>query len=323
MRVLFLTHSFNSLAQRLLLEVTERGHEVSIELDIADSVSVEAVELFRPDLIIAPFLKRAIPEAIWRNHVCFVVHPGIPGDRGPSALDWAIVNGEKEWGVTVLQATGDMDAGDIWATASFRMRVARKSSLYRNEVTEAAVKAVLAAVDRFEQSGFTPEPLDDSRPDVRGQWRPLMRQPDRAIDWSSDDTDTVLRKIRASDSVPGVLDSVCGAPVHLYESHREHTLRGAPGDIVAQRDGAICRATVDGAVWITHLKRHREGETTFKLPATMVVGERLLVERYPPERHRGRREPCRRVLAQHQRDGRSLPGDPHRRQQAHHGGDAG
>ena len=84
MRILFLTHSFNSLAQRLYVELAERGHDVSVELDIADSVSVEAVRLFQPDLIIAPFLKRAIPEALWRDHVCLVAHPGIPGDRGPA-----------------------------------------------------------------------------------------------------------------------------------------------------------------------------------------------------------------------------------------------
>jgi putative two-component system hydrogenase maturation factor HypX/HoxX len=88
-------HSFNSLAQRLYVELTRRGHEVSIEFDINDNVAIEAVALFRPDLIVAPFLKRAIPEAVWRERVCLVVHPGIPGDRGPSALDWAIMNNER------------------------------------------------------------------------------------------------------------------------------------------------------------------------------------------------------------------------------------
>ena len=91
MKILFLTHSFNSLAQRLYIELVRRGHEVSIEFDINDAVTMQAVELYRPDLIVAPFLKRAIPETVWRNHVCFVVHPGIVGDRGPSALDWAIM----------------------------------------------------------------------------------------------------------------------------------------------------------------------------------------------------------------------------------------
>lgn len=98
MRILFLTHGFNSLAQRLYVELTERGHEVSVELDVNDAVTIQAVDLFRPDLIVAPFLKRRIPERVWRNHRCLVVHPGPPGVRGPSSLDGAILRGEERWG---------------------------------------------------------------------------------------------------------------------------------------------------------------------------------------------------------------------------------
>ncbi len=275
MRILFLTHSFNSLAQRLYLELTARGHEVSIEFDISDAVTLEAVALYQPDLIVAPFLKRAIPEAIWRERVCLIVHPGIKGDRGPSALDWAILNNEAEWGVTVLQAAAEMDAGDIWAEARFPMRAASKSSLYRNEVTQAAVAAVLEATEKFERGGFTPEPLDTSRADVRGQWRPAMRQEDRAIDWQRDDTAAVLRKIRCADGFPGVLDEVLGLKCYLYDAHPAEGLAGAPGEVIVHDGGAICRATTDGAVWIGHLKEKREGEPAFKLPAEMVLGERL------------------------------------------------
>ena len=273
MRILFLTHSFNSLAQRLYLELAGRGHEVSVEFDISDAVTLEAVALYRPDLIIAPFLKRAIPGEIWRKQVCLVVHPGIRGDRGPSALDWAILNNEAEWGVTVLQAAAEMDAGDIWASADFPMRAASKGSLYRNEVTEAAVAAVLEAVAKFEAGGFVPEPLDPSR--LRGQWRPAVRQEERAIDWLADDSATVLRKIRSADGFPGVLDEVLGVPCYLYDAHPESELRGAAGEIIARSNGMICRATVDGAVWIGHLKSKADGEPAFKLPAATVLGERL------------------------------------------------
>jgi len=275
LRVLFLCHAFNSLTQRLFIELGARGHEVSVEFDIHDAVSEEAVALWQPDLIIAPFLKRAIPENIWRNHVCLVVHPGIPGDRGPAALDWAILNDETEWGVTVLQAAAAMDAGDIWAEARFPMRAAKKSSLYRNEVTEAAVQAVLDALDKFASGNFTPQPLDTSDPAVRGCLRPALRQHDRQIHWAKDDTATVLRKIRAADGFPGVLDEVCGVPAYLYDAQPEGELRGLPGAVIAKRGGAICRATTDGAVWIGHLKIKSEGEPAFKLPATQALAGRL------------------------------------------------
>jgi putative two-component system hydrogenase maturation factor HypX/HoxX len=192
MRILLLAHSFNSLTQRLWVELTDAGHEVSLEFDVRDSVTVEAVRMFRPELVIAPFLKRAIPEGVWREHRCIVIHPGIEGDRGPSALDWAVLEGEARWGVTALQANAEMDAGDVWASVGFDMRCASKGSLYRNEVTEAAVEAVRLTLARI-AAGVAPVPLDYTRADVRGRLRPPMRQADRAIDWERDDSATVLR----------------------------------------------------------------------------------------------------------------------------------
>jgi len=283
MRILLLAHSFNSLTQRLWVELDDAGHELSLEFDVRDSVTIEAVRMFAPDVIVAPFLKRAIPEAVWKHHRCIVIHPGVVGDRGPSALDWAVLDGEARWGVTALQANAEMDAGDIWASAQFDMRPASKGSLYRNEVTEAAVEALRVTLARI-AAGAAPAPLDYAKPDVRGRLRPLMRQADRSIDWLQDDTATALRKIRCSDGVPGVADEVLGLPVHLYDAHPEGALSGAPGEVLAQRHGAICRATRDGAVWITHLKASRDEQRPFKLPAAMVLGERLAAV---PEVHAG------------------------------------
>ncbi len=258
MRILLLTHSFNSLAQRLYCELADLGHELSVEFDIGDEVSVEAVALFAPDLIVAPFLKRAIPESIWAKHVCLVVHPGVVGDRGPSALDWAIQQGLREWGVTVLQAEAVLDAGPVWAAATFPMRAGRKSSIYRNEVTEAAVVAVRAAVDRFQAGNFAPKR-------VPGLAHPPMTQADRALDWTRDSTAAILARVNAGDGFPGVADELFGEPVRLFDAWPEATLTGEPGSLLGRRATAVCRATADGAIWIGHLRR----PGGIKLPATL------------------------------------------------------
>ena len=267
MRILLLTHAFNSLTQRLGAELLRRGHETSIEFDIADSVTEEAVALFKPDLIVAPYLRRAIPESIWKRHVCLVVHPGIVGDRGPSALDWALQEGAAEWGVTVLQAEAEMDAGPVWATATFPLRAAKKSSIYRNEVTQAAVTAVLQAVEKY-AAGKAPTPLADWA-NARGRLRPLMKQADRAIDWQRDDSATVLRKINAADGFPGVADHLFGIPCHIFDAWPEASLAGVStvgaGRVIGRRETAVLRRTRDGAVWIGHARR----EGGFKLPTSL------------------------------------------------------
>jgi putative two-component system hydrogenase maturation factor HypX/HoxX len=273
MRILLIASAYNSLTQRVHAELGDRGHDVAVELALGDDAMREAARRHGPDLIIAPMLTAAIPADIWSAWPCFIVHPGPRGDRGPSSLDWAIMNGARRWGVTVLQANAEMDAGDIWASAEFAVHASPKSSLYRTEVADAAMEAVLAAVARFASGSYVPEPLDYTRPGVTGRCRPPCRQADRRIDWLAEPTASVVAKLRAADSSPGVLDVIGGTEYFLYGGHEEDQLRGDPGRIIARRDGAICRATTDGAVWIPQLRPRPApgGPATCKLPATLAL----------------------------------------------------
>jgi len=277
MRILLTATAYNSMTQRVHVELADRGHQMSVELALDDELIRDGVRRFNPDLVIAPMLTTAIPEDIWSARPCFVVHPGPRGDRGPSSLDWAIMDGSGRWGVTVLQANAEMDAGDIWASMEFTMPGCSKSSVYRTEVADAAVQAVLLAVARFADASYSPEPLDYGRRGVWGRHRPPCRQQDRKIDWSGEPTWSLLAKLRAADSSPGVLDVIGGVEYYLVGGHAEDELRGEPGTILASRDGAICRATADGAVWIPQLRRRpaHGGSKTFKLPATLALRESL------------------------------------------------
>jgi len=267
LRILFLVSAHNSLSQRAQIALTELGHTVEVAVVETVEAMEAAVARHRPELIVCPMLKKIIPESIWSRHRCLIVHPGPVGDRGPSSLDWAIELGMGEWGVTVLEAIGEVDGGDIWGSRTFRTRTAGKSSLYRHEVRHAAIGALLDAMAGLQEPGFTPRRLDYDDPTVTGRPRPLIRQPERAVDWTADSTATILRRVRAAEGHPGLLDTIAGQEVHLFGAHPERTLHGRPGEIIATRHGAICRATVDGAVWITHIKRPGE----FKLPATHVL----------------------------------------------------
>jgi putative two-component system protein, hydrogenase maturation factor HypX/HoxX len=272
LQILFLVSAHNSLSQRAYIALTELGHEVAVAVVDSATAMEAAVMRHRPDLIVCPMLKKLIPESIWASRRCLIVHPGPRGDRGPSSLDWAIELDVDEWGVTVLEANGELDAGHVWSSRTFRMRDAGKSSIYRHEVRRAAIEAIEEAIGNV-VTGSVPETLDRDHTRVTGRARPLMRQDVRKIDWSSDSTDAVIRKIRAAEGHPGVLDSVEGTEFHLFGVHRERGLRGRAGTLLAKRSGAICRATVDGAVWITHLRRRDgDGEAFFKLPATRSLG---------------------------------------------------
>ncbi|MCX4727331.1 hydrogenase maturation protein [Streptomyces sp. NBC_01306] len=286
MHILLVASAFNSLTQRVHAELRDHGHTVAVAIALPDpalhdTALREAISRHRPELIVAPLLKTAVPQDIWSAHTCLIVHPGPVGDRGPSSLDWAIHEGVARWGVTVLQAGAVMDAGDVWATAECPVPPVGKSDLYRNEISDAALRAVLLAVERFASGTYSPEPQQQESPRQTRQGgvgtRPFLRQEQRRIDWRADSTAAVVRKLRAADSNPGVRDELLGAEWFLHGGHPEDQLRGQPGELLATRAGAVCRATADGAVWIPELRPRRgSGQPpTYKLPAVSALGDRL------------------------------------------------
>ena len=164
LRILFLVSAHNGLSQRAWIALTERGHDVTVAVVDSAAAMEAAAREHDPQLIVCPFLKQIIPESIWQARRCLIVHPGPPGDRGPSSLDWAIELGERDWGVTVLQANGEPDAGRVWATREFAIRPVGKSSLYRHEVRHGAIEALVEAIDRILDAV---EPVGDSEIPMR------------------------------------------------------------------------------------------------------------------------------------------------------------
>ena len=272
MKVLILASSFSGLCQRVLRELALLGHDIEQHYGMDEPTLRQQIASFEPDLILCPFLTHRIPEDIWRAHTCLIVHPGIEGDRGPSSIDYAITQGSEYWGVTLLQADSEMDAGDIWGTKNFPLRLAGKTSTYKREVSSAAVALIKKALNDFENAYFRPRPLDYSNPKVKGTCNPLLRQAQRAIDWHTDNTGTIIQKLHAADTSPGVLDHLLGHDVHLFGPANEPILKGQPKQILAIRHGAVCIATLDGAVWVKQMKCKTHPELpAIKLPAARVV----------------------------------------------------
>lgn len=173
MHILFLCTAHNSLSQQLFL-VLSKKHSVTVEYALSEANMIEAAELAKPHLIICPFLTARVPQQVYNSYLTLIIHPGPPGDAGPSALDWLLMGddgteadsdkllqhdhfssvGRTHWGVTALQANGDLDAGQVWAFDQFPVDINEpcltKSSLYRGPVTRAAISATLAAIERIE-----------------------------------------------------------------------------------------------------------------------------------------------------------------------------
>ncbi len=261
MKITLLVTTFNSLSQMAYTKFRDLGHRVDVVYAINDEQMIGEVEAFAPDIVVCPFLKKFVPKEIFTKYPTFIVHPGIIGDKGAFALDNAIRKGVKEWGVTVLRANEEFDGGDVYVEVRFKMRNSYKVSIYRKEVFKSAFKALDLLLERIKDKNFKPIKQPNT------PMHKYLTQKDRAINWESDTTNEIIKKIYMSDSHPGVLDEILGVKCYLFGVHKEDKLKGKPKEILAKRDGAICLGTVDGAVWISHLMEPNK----FKLPATYVL----------------------------------------------------
>ncbi|MFC6299340.1 formyl transferase [Pseudomonas sp. CCM 7893] len=276
LKIMLLSSAFNGLTQRAWLDLRQSGHVPSVVLFTDDATVCRQIEASAADLVICPFLKDRVPQQLWSNpdRPVVIIHPGIVGDRGASALDWAITEQVRRWGVTALQAVEEMDAGPIWSTCEFDMPTdVRKSELYNGPVSDAAIYCIRDVVEKF-ASGFVPTPLDYTQPSVIGRLQPNMKQADRTFSWY-DCARFIKRSIDAADGQPGVLANLAGGQYYLYDAHLD-SRRGTPGEILAVQDDAVLVAAGDHSLWIGALKRKAQpGEETFKLPARHVLAGQL------------------------------------------------
>ncbi|MBW0491045.1 hypothetical protein O181_030760 [Austropuccinia psidii MF-1] len=334
LKILFLCTAHNSLSQRLSLVLKERGHRVTVELALSAEIMVEAANLATPDVIICPYLTKKVPSQVFERYLTLIIHPGPPGDAGPSAIDWVLLGddgsepdpqktlqiistndyvannkGRSHWGVTVLQAIEEFDAGPVWAWDQFPIvldgpQALTKASLYRGPVTTAALAACLCAIDRILSlinsssspsihPGLIVDPCWATKCVTTGieflggktHTRPLLKATQRAWSPETHSAAVVSRRLRASDSQPGVqCKMLFDQNLYLYGGLVEENpipfQANKPGDIVAQRDSAILILTADKkAVWITHIRRLKQKNQTLlpsKLPA--ILGLRTLTE---------------------------------------------
>lgn len=321
MKILLLCTAHNSLSQRLYLTLTLK-HEVTIEYALSSDNMIEAASLAHPHLIICPFLTSPVPAEVYTQYMTLIVHPGAPGDGGPSALDFVLMgedgtdenldrviakdlwseHGRSHWGVTVLQAIAQYDAGPVWAWEQFKISVddhaTTKSSIYRGDVTRAALIACSTAIERITLAAGQIKDTTDGEADVsehitpdleiKPEYRtasastgepflgghtcplPLLKAADRGFDVNRHGATMISRLIRASDSQPGCLTKNFSPNLYVYgglieDGEHISSIDVKPGTFIGVRNDAVCFKTLDGkGIWITHGRRVKK-RTDLKL----------------------------------------------------------
>ena len=160
MKILLFTSTHNGLCQRAYAELVERGHSVAIQAAQSDAAMEAAAAYFQPQLIIAPFLNKAVPASILEKYTVIMMRPDIRVNRGSFSRKGTISDNCQNWRVTVLDSTSEKDTAAMnWCSYSLKMQLDNKTSFFQHHVAQAAVQDILKAVEKLELKNLIPSSL--------------------------------------------------------------------------------------------------------------------------------------------------------------------
>jgi methionyl-tRNA formyltransferase len=220
------------------------------------------LETLKADLqIVVAF--RMLPEAVWSKPPLgtFNLHASLlPRYRGAAPLNWAIINGETESGVTTFLLSHEIDTGQI----IFQEKVAIEANDTVGDLHDRLMKIganlVLKTVDALAEGNV--QPVDQSR--LTGQLENLKPAPkifkeDCRIDWTRD-TESVRNLIRGLSPHPAAWTELVHAEkdetivVKIFGAVRENSLSAAPGTLQTDGKKFLKIACADGWLSVTDLQ---------------------------------------------------------------------
>lgn len=229
------------------------------------AVRVEIAAL-APDLLVLADVRQIVPLGVVElprlGSICF--HASLlPRYRGGSAINWVLINGETETGVSIFWPDAGIDTGPLLLQKTVPIGPDDSAgSFYFGRILPVGVQALLESVALIE-AGRAPRIVQDER---RASYEPLCRDAHAAIDWTRPAA-TVHDLVRGCDPQPGAHTAAGAARVRLYESRRADG-GGPAGTILACDAGGLTVAAGAGAV---RFGKARIDGTRDKRPAAEVA----------------------------------------------------
>ena len=215
----------------------------------------------QPDLAVMAYVTRIVPSSFLNapTHGTIQYHPSLlPAHRGPSSINWPIIQGEKETGLTIFWPDEGLDTGPIL----MQKKVAigpddTLGSLYFDKLYPLGIEALLGSIDLV-KNGDAPRMVQD---ESKASYESWCNDDSARVDWTQT-TANIYNLIRGCNPQPGAWTNYPAGVVRFYDA-KIAEMKGEPGSIVATSSEGIVVATVDGAIEIRRL-RENDGP---KIPA--------------------------------------------------------
>jgi len=170
---------------------------------------------------------------------CVNVHASLlPKYRGASPIHSAILNGDEETGITIMQMDTGLDTGDIILQKSLCIHPTEAFPELHDRMAELGAEALLDALEKIGNNTAIPTPQDNSQ----ATHSPLIKKSDGEINWSNT-TEKILNQIRALNLWPGCFTTFNGEIIKIFKAEEAPLSKKV-----------LIFETADGAVRVTELQ---------------------------------------------------------------------
>lgn len=244
----------------------KNGIPVFQPVKIKTEEAVEQLRKYEADLFVVAAFGQILSKEIldMPKYGCINVHASLlPKYRGAAPIQWAIIDGEKETGVTIMQMNEGLDTGDMLLKTVVPITGEDTGESLHDKLAKAGARLLQKAVSDIERGDIHPEKQDDSQM----TYARMLTKDLGKIDFRKP-AEEIERLIRGLNSWPSAYTRLSGKNLKVWAADLVQGAGGAPGEITEVRKDAIVVSCGKGSLAITELQL--EGKKRMKTEAFLL-----------------------------------------------------
>jgi methionyl-tRNA formyltransferase len=218
-----------------------------------DPVFLDALRAWQPDLIAVAAFGRILPPAILTMppRGCINVHGSLlPKFRGAGPIQWAVITGEAETGITTMLMDEGMDTGAMLLQERTLILPDDTAGSLSVRLADVGGRLLVETIKQLKAGTIVPMPQDHAQATLA----PLLKKEDGLIDWTHSAVD-IERRVRGMSPWPGAFTFAGEERWTIWRAMVIEPVPGAsPGHIIAVTREGIAVAAGQGAILITELQ---------------------------------------------------------------------
>ncbi len=191
--------------------------------------SSEILNNLKPDLIIVVAYGKILPLSVLNipKHFCINVHASLlPKYRGAGPIQWSVLNGEKETGVTTMLMSEGLDTGDILLKKSTEIGENETASELHDRLSLLGAELLIETINAVKSGNITPIKQNDEE----SCYSPMLTKEMCPVDFSKSAKE-IHNQIRGLSDWPCATANLDGKRIKLYKSHIVPDIKGKSGEI--------------------------------------------------------------------------------------------